>query len=481
MKRLFVLFVLSFAINLSAQDASEWLTVKLDYDISDRKPNEVFNVVDEETGNFATFYKYSRFLDARLFDENRKLISKLQFDQLPKYFNNYLGCSKSGNDYTLFFKNLTSKKFSSLTFNFSSSNFNFKDNIGVEFDKEIFVESFESNNNVYFLTAVRKSSVLKLYTLKPDSSFSIKKIDLSNEEFKRNNGLKTTLFAIVRGLKNPVETNSVKTKEPSSLEIASAKNKIYFENDIITYTFNCFDSYTGIITININDGSYVYKRIENINFIKKERGNKTNSFVYDDYFFNMYTTRERLAYDIYDLNNLELIKSLSIDRKKEITFKNSPIILEGGELANYRELDRTAQFLRKISNSNISTFVYKKDNRFVITIGSSEPREAGGVVYFYGGGLPGALIAAAGNMLITAAFESYSNTKSTRIECVFDEQFNHVLGEVPLNGFDKIKQYVESNNLSKAKLQTVFKYEDDYIFGYLNKTSNSYIYILVEN
>lgn len=194
----------------------------------------------------------------------------------------------------------------------------------------------------------------------------------------------------------------------------------------------------------------------------------------------MYVTRKQLSYNIHDLKTKELIKTLTFNKEDSISFKNSPIILEGGDFSNYRELDRTAQFLRKVTNSNVSTFVHKNGENFIITIGSSEPKEQAQIVYL-SGGLVGGIIAGVANALLTTTYHSYVTTKSTRIECLFDEKFNHITGQIPFNGFDKIKNYVDENDLNKAPLQSVFKYKDDYVFGYFNKELNVYKYTCIEN
>ena len=46
MKRVLILLIFNFTLlNLYAQDASNWLTVNLDYPVSDKKPSEIINVV----------------------------------------------------------------------------------------------------------------------------------------------------------------------------------------------------------------------------------------------------------------------------------------------------------------------------------------------------------------------------------------------------------------------------------------------------
>ncbi|TWO33893.1 hypothetical protein E1J38_003720 [Seonamhaeicola sediminis] len=476
MKNLYLSVILLFLVIQTSFSQAEWLTVNFTDFQNFKKPIEVINLVDEENGNVAIFFKYSNTIRAYLYDKDKKLINKLLVDKLPRFSVNYLGCSNFNSVYTLFFKNIGSTKFSSLTIDFKNSTFNSTKDIGLFFKKETYVESFEDNNRVYILTSIDKTSKLNLYELFYDNRFELKLIDLSDEVFEKPNGFRTNLNFLIRGLNQESMTTSIKVGEPSSLELASAKNKLYYNNNVITFTSNYFDHCTYIIDINVDDGSYEYSKFDNVNYKKEDLWNKANSFIYGDYFFNMYISKEGLTYDIYDRSTKELIKRLNFSRKDSIRFKNTPIILEGGDFKNYRELDKTTQFIRKVTNSKISTYVYKMGGNYVISIGSSEPKQQAQMGYYYPGGLVGGLMAIAAHQLLTSSYHSYITTKSTRIECLFDESFNHVSGNIPLNGFDRIKEYVDKMNLETAPLQTIFKTGNDYIFGYYNKDLNSYIY-----
>lgn len=481
MKNSYIFLLFLFLINQTSLGQTEWLSIDFNDSRSLKKPIEVINVIDEENGGVAVFFKYSNAIRAYLYDQDKNLINKVLVHMLPKYASNYLGCSNFNNVYTLFFRNIGNTKFSSLTIDFKGSTFNSKNDIGLHLKRETVVEFFEDNNQVYILTSINKTSKLNLYTIFYDGQFDVKLINLSNEVFEKPNGISTNLNVLIRGLKQESMTRSIKVGEPSSLEIASSKNKLYYSNGIITFTSNYFHHCTYIIDINIADGSYKYSKFNNTNYKKEDLLKKANSFIYGQHFFNLYVSKNGLTYDIYDRTTKHLVKKFEVKKDEIIPFKNSPIILEGGDFKNYRELERTAQFIRKVTNSKISTYVYKINGNYVLSIGSSEPKQQAQIGYYYTGGLVGGLIGVATTYLLTSSYNSYIRTKSTRIECLFDQDFNHVLGEVPLNGFDRIKKYVDAKNLEKAPLQSVFKPGNEYIFGYYNKVYNSYNYINIEN
>ncbi|MEJ6791315.1 MAG: hypothetical protein QNK89_00855 [Lacinutrix sp.] len=106
----------------------------------------------------------------------------------------------------------------------------------------------------------------------------------------------------------------------------------------------------------------------------------------------------------------------------------------------------------------------------IITLVASEeiqttPMVGFGVVTGLGGLISG---------IIYASFNSYTHTKSTRIECLFNMDFKHIMGEIPKNDFNKIDDFKITNVFENSKLQTVFKYDDNFIFGALDKDTSVY-------
>jgi hypothetical protein len=66
------------------------------------------------------------------------------------------------------------------------------------------------------------------------------------------------------------------------------------------------------------------------------------------------------------------------------------------------------------------------------------------------------------------AFNSFTNNKATRIECLFDQDFNHIKGEIKENAFDKMQK-----EKTGTQGTSVFKYKDFYIkTKYSSSTKN---------
>ena len=108
--------------------------------------------------------------------------------------------------------------------------------------------------------------------------------------------------------------------------------------------------------------------------------------------------------------------------------------------------------------------------------GTKELNAGGGAMMMpgFGGAVP---VASFGAMSMSFnptffAYNSYTSTKSTRIESLFDNNFSHVSGEIEENAFDKIKTFADEQKNKKA--ENVFKYKNGYLYGNYNSKENVY-------
>ena len=110
---------------------------------------------------------------------------------------------------------------------------------------------------------------------------------------------------------------------------------------------------------------------------------------------------------------------------------------------------------------------------YEITFGSSldKPDNPYIIIGATVGGIGGVLIVASFNTL-TSTFNGYTNTKSVRVTGLFDDDFNHIEGRIQKNPFDKIKEYYERNKNIRA--QTIFKNNDDFIYGFYKQNQDLY-------
>ncbi len=456
---------LSFAC-LSMYAQEEWIHINTDHGGEYNNLKEAIPVVDKLTGKFAFFLKESKGITAYYFDENQELVSEFRAPESIKKTSIFIGNSIDNNRCTLFFRNQNGRRFSSIQFNFDTNEYQIKEELNIDLKKELTINYFNDNDIFYLLSIVKGSSILKLYSFNIDSDVLVKTIDLSIESFSDFN---SSFYNLFLGPYGAEKTSKVISGEPTSLEIASTENKAYFKDGIITLTTDFSDKYTYLVNINVKDRTHSIEEYENKNINRQELRAKSNSFIFDKYFFHVYSTTKRLVLDIYDRKTKNLVKELKIDEQDPISFINTPIILEGGDFKKYRELERNTQFLRKVTKSNLGVAVYKQNENYVLTIGSSEKIQQSQFVIM-GGALGGFI----GGALI-ASFNMYSKTKSTRVIGVFDFEYNHITGEVPLNGFDRINEYTK--DFKRVQLESIFKHGDDYIWGCFYKSTGDYRFV----
>lgn len=465
MKKLVLLFIFFSVLNATAQ--KNWILINDDLNNETNKLKAVIPIVDTETGTIAVFLKSKNGLKAILYDENQEQVFEpIYIEKLPKISKIFVNHVHAKNRYTLFFKNTSGKKFGSVHVNFETGKHQIKDDLQLKIKKEKIVETFKDGNKLYLLSIIYKSSKCILYSFNLDGDLSKKEIDLSSIPFEDYKGYKLHLSDFLANTSADHGIGVIDFNEPNSLEIASSYNKLFYNDGKITYLNNFYDEYTYVIDINVNNGTANYQKINNKAFEGKSSKLGSNSYIFEDYYFSINSTQKKLNFNIYNYKTKEVLKEYQILKDQAISFKNTPIIHEGGDFDNYRELEKTSQFLRKISSPKLGVTVYKNESNYVVSLGTSEKvQETVTFPGIVGGAIGGALI---------SMFNSYSKTKSTRIECLFDENFNHIQGEIPLNGFDKINAFLDEKGLNNVPMQTVFKYKDSYIWGSYNTTTKLY-------
>lgn len=477
-----VLFIttLIYAIGLTAQEP--WMSVSVN--TKGGHPREIYPIVNEENGHTAIFFRNRNYIKATLFNKNRQSINKPFYAvRLPKNFDLFLNHAYNGDVYTLFFSNKSGKKYGNVKFDFKNHLFSIIHDLKLKPKREDIIETFSDKEKLYFLGVKKHSSICNFYVFDLNGKFTTKKIDLSNIDFSKHQGSSVHLSDFLMSPYGEKLIKKIAYNEPNALETVAAYNKIFYHNKKITILNNFYDEFTYVTEIDLTDGSYHHRKIVHKDFDSGSFKRGANSNIYGDYIFTVTSTPNRLNLDIFDKNSMGTIKSFEILKDSEISFKNTPIIVEGGEFDKYRELEKTSKFLRKISNRNLGIAVYEHQNKYVVTLGSSVETVSGvgpGIAAGVGGVLGGA-IGGAISGLIFSSFDSYANTKSTRITCLFDKNFEHIKGEIPQNGFDKIKTFTETEKLDKKPVQTIFRYKGDYIWGYYDRSADSYQLYLFES
>ncbi len=444
---------------------------------------EAFPVVNELTNDVSLFLIDSRNIYAYLFDEQFQVKSSLASDKLPRKYKVLIGSSISTDgNYHLFLTNNSEEKFGRISFSYADGSSSMKE-IDLNMKKQAFVQTISHNNRFYLITTQKDTSILNFYVFDGDGGPIQHKVDLSEERFinKKNKteNVYRLLFPYTSVNSTTGKVEKIQEDNPNSIETSSANNKLYLRDGKAVFTFDGNRNFTQMVSIDLNNFDHSVKRyrkpLEQVPFQQK----KSNSFIQDQQLYMLASTREEFVFTISDVETGKLVEKYGATVNDTISFKNSPIIQEGGAYDSYREMEKTKKFLRKITSSEVGISVYKLDGQNQITLGGKKEIQGGSMMMPMGMGFPGVPIANFGTVNVFFnptffAYNHYSATKSTFIHCLFDDDFKHLEGTPKVNAFDKIQSFTEE--IQGLKVETLFKHNDYFVFGHYSPKSKKYIF-----
>ncbi|PQJ75592.1 hypothetical protein [Polaribacter gangjinensis] len=420
-------------------------------------------IVNEKTGEIGYFIVDAKNVYGYKLNSEFQVIDKMVSEEKSREYKTLIGSSVSeSNSYRVFLTNKNKNKFSSINFSFenkisSSSDF-------IISSEENFIQTIDRNNQFYLITGSKLNYDIYIYTFDENGVPKKNLIEINIIDNKKN-------LSIIPILINSGSIKKIEDNTPISIELASEKVKMYSRENLIVFTTDNNNKFTQVFEIDLNTFQSSFNRFNKPIF--EGNSTKTNSFLNGDVISTLAVNKENLSIDFLNYKTGELIKNLTVNADETIIFKNTPIIQEGGSFEDYRELEKTKQFLRKISSSNAGISFRKFYDKFHVVIGGYVIQRTNGAMMMPFGGIP---IAGIGNVTVffnptQLAFNSASNNKATRIECLFDQEFNHFEGIIGKNAFDKMQDYSIKN-----PGETVFKYKNYFINVDYHLFSNEVIF-----
>ncbi len=452
-KKIFVFVFISFISSISSQEtliSFENSLKKSDSDIKD-----VIPIVDENTGEIAFFVADAKNVYGYKFNDKFELIEKITSEEKSRRYKVLIGNSISDDDsYRVFLTNKDQNKFSSIKFSFKENTTSYKE---FKLNKsEKFIQTVNYNNNFYLISGSKLTNGLYIHTFDNEGNPTRNKIDLSKLRFINSSGKREKLSELL------IKSENIKKFEentPNSIELTSEQRKMFVRGNSIFFSFDHHKMFTQVLKIDLNTfeaSSFQFKKPA-----LGKKAKRTNSYLNGDYIFTVAATKEIFSFEILDFKTGEKVKEYSATKNDSITFKNTPIIQEGGIYDDYRELGKTKRFLRRIASGNTGISVRKTNDKYHVIIGGYIVQKMNGGMMMPFGGIP---LASFGSATVffnptQLAFNSFANNKATRIETLLDSDFNHIKGEIKDNAFDKMKLFSSNNK----KASTVFKYKKFYI------------------
>ncbi|EJG01627.1 hypothetical protein [Flavobacterium sp. F52] len=345
------------------------------------------------------------------------------------------------------------------------------------------LQGFSYNDNFFILTIVKETSILKLHVFDQDGDHKTQTIDLSNFRFYKKDYTKTSLYGIfeesLQAFEAPFSLQNINSETPTSITDGAKKRKCYIDNNELIITLDSNVDYTQIFIIDLKNYTAKEKIINKTIIMNESRATlNSNSFYFDKKLYQMKSSPNSFFFTIKDFDG-NVLKEYNVTPDTPINFKNSEIYQEGGDFGGKRILETSSQFIRKVNKLNSGISCYNIRDNTLITLGSVSELKQGSSQIFIGGGLIG--IAASAVAGATMAyynstmnnFNSYSNRKVVKIECLFDKDNNHIKTELQPLAFDKIRTFFDDT--TDVSSQTLFRVQSSYYLGYYDNKTKEYI------
>lgn len=501
----FYSFVFAIFISFNLFSQKETFAIPLIYKSKSYNNKEAVAISNTKNGELVILVEDNKDTKLQLIDADGNLKEQLSAKKLGYSFANFLGHHYfNDGTYAIIFSDNRKVKFSALKFNFRTKKIE-QVLLDFKYTKEKYVESITQNNVFYLLTSNKgKSNDVNFYELNNDNSFKKHVVSFKSISSVSPNGNKKypidvlTARVFGSGSLTKIDPNS-----PNSIQTTSGANKLYQSGDELLFSFDKEKDTTKIIRLNLKDFSLRVLKIEKPN-LEKNEGDlsyalRHNSYIKDSIIFHVAVSRKQMKFVARNIDTKEVLKEIYIKQDDSITFKNGPIISEKtGDAAMFsakeRKLEKTSKFLRKISTANTGITAISIADNMQLTIGGYvEMQSSAGAMAGSFGALGAAtyVLANAAFNPTYSAYSSYSSTKMTYINCIFDKDFNHLQDEIKDNVFDVIQKYEvefdyqervvkQEENGSKyvtparMRLKNVFYHNGNHYLGYLNSMDRNY-------
>ena len=265
------------------------------------------------------------------------------------------------------------------------------------------------------------------------------------------------------------------------IKSVSARNKVYLIHDTLFLTINRNRGKTDVYAFDLNNKTVYYRLIENEPVKMQYDPITEKNMVARDYVDNSYllngklyfisAANESLHVIITDFYSGARLNYFEANREDTIDFKNTPVLQKGKVLYfnNTRELMKTKQLLRKMSNGNAAIAALNDSKGIAITLGSNEEVQQMGVGYGFSPGPSYTWIVEIGY------FSSDTWTKAVRFRMLVDSNSSqHIAGDMEPSINDRIDEFSQDIKIPDHAKNLLFR-DGRYIFIYYDKKKQSLI------
>ena len=450
-----------------------------EFDVQLSKKTEYLNILDPKTNENGLFFFDKEEMKCIKLNDKLEINAQFNVPRPDKKYYSINGYKSNGNLYTIYWSSKDDILEQTIDFDAKKSS---TKNIVFKLKDEAVINHITLGSKYYKLTIVKNTSTLNLYSFEDEvikRSFSFE-----DKRFFNTEGKTSTLWNLVSEKRRHDFTftmEKILNETPPTLIKSAEKRKCYIYDNQIVLVFDNSQTSTQTVTINLENftsSQTIYSKP----FVPETEFGlvDSNSFIFDNKMIQLKMNNDKMLIAIKTLDNVE-IKTLEINDKEEIKFKNSRIIQENGSIDKRRDLDNTNQLLRKINSEYPAISFYEKDNVILMSIGGVSPEKNnnsssyGGII----GGFSGSLLGSLFTSYAVDNVNSYNNRKVMYVNCLFDKDFNHIPKEIAVNPFDKLRWFIHNNE--QIEKQIVFKLKEDLYLGGYDKKSFKYQFYKFSN
>ncbi len=483
-RHILALIFIVFTLNAIGQNTVNSFLLPL------KEKANAFPIVNSKNQNLFLFLSDEHKIIATNLDRKLNVGDFIASKRPDSRFKSVLGYTLKDNNPQLYWSTDDKREILLQDFNFQDKSDNSKI-YKLSLNKEQVICTFSEGNNFYVFSVLKNTNNLKMYRFNPSIDLYSQEINLDSFRFYDSKYQKTTFYHVLKERLLPFEEayslEHISTDSPTSLTSASKKRKYYLESDKLTITIDTNKEYTQLISINLNDGkaleTIIYKPFINFN---NRSELESNSFLLGNNLYQYKLSTQKQALQISDLQGT-VLSSYETNTSDSITYKNTDLIQIGGDFKDYRILDSTSAFLSKVKRFNSGIIAYNYEDGYIVKWGSTTHERPStlqnisvvlGQYYF---GVAGASIAASFYNPTLNNLNAYTNRKTVYTAGIFDPNFKHKEGAIPLLAFDKIQEHWKTSKISSSA-ETIFKYNSKYYVGYFDKSLNRYVFkVFIDN
>ena len=469
-KTLLASLILSSLISFSQEMAS---SIPLEL----KKNRDVFQTINNDKKEITLFIGDKMKVKAIQLDEKMKIIDSISSERPnTKIYTKMIGYNINNDNTRLFWSSNDSKDIFTELYDFNNRKTTTKQHSLLLKDEKV-LQKFSDKDFFYILTVIKKSNDLKLYVFDKEGDYTEKKINLNGFTFYKSDYTQSNLYEVLGEnllpFEAPFSLQLINTDNPTSLTDSAKKRKCYFKNNRIIITLDTNIEFTQVINVDLTDFKATEKKIKTHDIDEDRMYLNSNSFYFDTKLYQLKSASNLFYLTVKDLDG-KVLKEHTAKSSEPIDFKNSEVQLEGGDFGGKRTLENSSQFIRKVNNLNPGISCYSIGQNTLITFGGISPiQQSAGQFGMSQFGLIGALVAVAVYNPGIESFNSYSNRKVVKTDGLFDNEGNHIKGDLQPLAFDKIRTFFDK--YTDVSSQTLFK-TDAYYLGYYDNKTKEYIF-----